>query len=463
MYSVTQIQIDRKHELYDYCDRVTRAANNMYNTTLFYIRQVMTGTQKEPDKLTKNEKEVLDIVAKVVTKSNGKYKMPTAKKFLMSYGFLDYLFKVTNNPDYFCSDLPSHIRQNAIKRAVQDVKNFFASIRAYREDPSKFVGEPKLPHYKRKGGRCTAYSSNQECTVKPQKDGTFEIKLPTIDIHCKVGNEVKGNLKQTEIKPVHDIFVLIFVFEEKKELPPLKPKKRICSIDFGVNNLAAITNNIGAPCLLFKGNALKSANQWYNKELARVQSAQMSQTGKKFFASNQTKRICVKRNNYTDDFIHKTAKGIILWCLLYRIDTIVLGINKLWKLRTNLGKVNNQNFVDIPFYKLQKTIKYLAERHGIRVVEQEESYTSKASFFDNDYIPVFGDGPRTKRNYSGKRVKRGIYKTADNTLISADLNGSANIGRKAYPDLFNRDTVSSFNDIIIIKHPDVFLNEYYTT
>lgn len=124
-----------------------------------------------------------------------------------------------------------------------------------------------------------------------------------------------------------------------------------------------------------------------------------------------------------------------------------------------MGKVNNQNFVQIPFLKLRKIIGYLAERNGIRVIEQEESYTSKASFVDNDFIPVYGSPEATACSFSGKRAPsgfRGLYKTNDEQVINSDLNGSANIGRKAFPEIFHRDTaVLAFSDVEVIVHPDM--------
>ena len=68
---------------------------------------------------------------------------------------------------------------------------------------------------------------------------------------------------------------------------------------------------------------------------------------------------------------------------------------------------------------------------GIRVILQEESYTSKASFFDNDVIPTYKEGTIIdSKNFSGDRVKRGLYKTKSGLLINADVNGSLNILRK---------------------------------
>jgi IS605 OrfB family transposase len=164
--------------------------------------------------------------------------------------------------------------------------------------------------------------------------------------------------------------------------------------------------------------------------------------------------------------MRQLAVHFIAWCVEQRIDTIVLGVNHDWKQEVRLGKKNTQNFVQIPFAFLRGIIKYLAQEKGILCVEQEESYTSKASFIDDDFIPVYKKGDDTKYRFSGRRRPteykgtkkkdgfRGLYKTKDGTIINSDLNGSANILRKAYPDAFKNTGVRpDFNNVLIIKNP----------
>ena len=163
----------------------------------------------------------------------------------------------------------------------------------------------------------------------------------------------------------------------------------------------------------------------------------------------------------------KTACHFMAWCVEHRIDTIVLGVNKYWKQEVNIGHVNNQNFVQIPFTYLRSIISYKASEHGISIIEQEESYTSKASFLDNDSIPVYKEGDNTKYTFSGKRKPthykgmykkdgfRGLYIASDGTIINSDLNGSANILRKAIPDAFINGIKPDFNKVTIIKNADL--------
>ena len=145
---------------------------------------------------------------------------------------------------------------------------------------------------------------------------------------------------------------------------------------------------------------------------------------------------------------------------------LVVGVNKQFKQEVELGKVNNQNFVQIPYYYLRSVLHYLADRNGICYIEQEESYTSKASFPDRDFIPVYGQEP-DEFSFSGKRGPtpykgmykangfRGLYRIADGSIINSDLNASANILRKAFPDAFDAGhTAPDFSNIVIIVHPD---------
>lgn len=197
---------------------------------------------------------------------------------------------------------------------------------------------------------------------------------------------------------------------------------------------------------------MKSANQWYNKKMAQIQSEKTIGTTNKFVMTPEAHKLCVKRENQMSDFMHKVAKQIITWCQEHNIGTIVIGVNKMQKQRIDMKKKNNQEYVEIPFTKLRQYIGYLAERSGINVVEREESYTSQASFSDMDYIPTYGVDD-AKANFSGKWMNR-LYKDSEGNMINSDLNGSANIMRKERPDVFNERPKPDFNKVQVIWHPD---------
>ena len=181
---------------------------------------------------------------------------------------------------------------------------------------------------------------------------------------------------------------------------------------------------------IIDGRRLKSINQWFNKENARLQSIKDKQHfGKK--TTNRQKAIARDRNNKVNDYMSKAARKIVDYCIANDIGTLVIGYNETFQRNSNMNKRNNQNFVNIPYGKLRSKLEYLCELNDIVFVKQEESYTSKASFLDKDIIPVYNaDNPQSYK-FSGTRIRRGLYRTANGTLFNADVNGALNILRKS--------------------------------
>lgn len=461
MYHIQNIQIGIKHELYPYCDRVTKAANNLKNATLYRCRQVLTAVDKEESSWTPNEREVMEETR--LTAVNHEWQAPGKGTSFLSYVFLDALMKDTKNPDYYSADLPRQSAQHTIKGVVRDMKSFYAAIRSYKKKPEPFTGRPALPRYSRSGGNLFVRMTNQDCVIQEKAEHYF-LKLPLTKTRCSIGAP-SGKLKQVEIRPTHGIFVLTMIFDDGLDIPVLKESSRIASIDFGVDNFAAITNNIGEPCLLFKGGVIKSINQNYNKRLADIMSRETIGTTKKFVPTPESRALTIRRNNQMDDFMHKFASRLMGWCREHQIDILVLGHNAGWKRESSMGSMGNQNFVQIPFSRAMQILEYLGERNGIRVIRQEESYTSKASFLDRDDIPVYHEGDATHHTFSGKRRPtrhagmykkegfRGLYTSANGIVINADLNGSANIGRKHFPDMYH-EIAPDFSRVLVFKHPD---------
>jgi putative transposase len=201
-----------------------------------------------------------------------------------------------------------------------------------------------------------------------------------------------------------------------------------------VNNFVTITSNTGLKPVVINGRIIKAINQYYNKQLAHYKAILKKETGKDW--SKRQDKLTTKRNNKIKDFIHKTSRFVINYCIENNIDTIVIGNNKNWKQEIELGKKNNQNFVQIPFSMLIKQLSYKAQDIGIEAIVKEESYTSKASFIDNDSIPEFEEECTKKHIFSGKRIQRGLYRSLNGILINADVNGSYNIIKKAFPKAF---------------------------
>ena len=152
-------------------------------------------------------------------------------------------------------------------------------------------------------------------------------------------------------------------------------------------------------------------------------------------------KLILKRSNQVHDYLKKTARLVVNYCLEHKLGTLIVGVNQGWKTSINIGKVNNQNFIQIPFHALRQQLTYLCKRSGINYIEQEESYTSLASAYNLDNLPEYNaDNPQTYQ-FSGKRISRGLYRTKEQKLVNSDINGSANIGRKSKANLFEKREV----------------------
>lgn len=464
------VMINQIHFLFPWCHTITGCGNNLYNAVRFRQRNVMTARTKKPSELTVNEQEVVNEI-----KNTMGIDVQTNKKKL-SNDFLYHLMQDSKNPDYYAKGLPRQSAQQTIKQAVIDMDSYWKALAAWKREPSAFTGKPELPGYRTKGGHSTVAVTNQDCPIRLDKNGVSWAYLPYAKKLPLCIGMPEGVLKQVNVVPVNGAYRIDFIFDvEVPDTTPVENPARIAAIDFGVDNLMAVTNNIGAECLLYKGGIVKSVNRLYNKKLADIMSEEMTKPGcpknkagaPKFVPTPESKALTNERNNRIHDFMQKTAVHFIAWCVENRIDTIVMGVNKGWKQESNMGAQNNQNFVQIPFSYLQWAIEYRAEEHGINVVKQEESYTSRASFLDNDFIPVYKEGDTTKYTFSGKRGPtrygnaykkngfRGLYRAKDGTIINSDLNGSANILRKAFPDAFNDANRPNFKKVTIITNPEL--------
>lgn len=241
------------------------------------------------------------------------------------------------------------------------------------------------------------------------------IQLPT-----KVNT---SDICQVRIIP-NSISYTIEVVYEVSEVMPLEDNSRIASIDIGLNNLATVTTNTDSKPLIINGKPLKSINQYYNKKKAKLQ-AYVGDKGK----SKRIATLTQKRNNKVKNYLHNASRFIVNHLVSNHITTLVIGKNDQWKQDINIGKRNNQNFVNIPHATFIQHLECKCQLVGITVKLQEESYTSKCSFLDKEPI-------KKQEQYQGKRIKRGLFRAANGTLINADQNGSLNILRKAFPNAF---------------------------
>lgn len=345
--------------------------------------------------------------------------------------------------------LNTDIAQQTLKVVDRTFKSFYGLISAVKE--GSYQQRVKLPHYLPKEGYFVliipcGWSTCSNKTKVPRlivKDGKF--RIPMSKQFKKEFGEVWINfperieyesLKEIRIHPRYNarFFEVEFISAVEPEPVEVNPSSAI-SIDLGVDNLAACVDTNGASFLV-DGKPIKSINQGFNKRNARLQSIKDKQGIKG--NTNQQVKLVVKRNNQVRDYLNKTARFIVSHCIAHQIAQLIVGYNPGIKQEINIGKCNNQNFVQIPFHSLRSKLKALCERYGLIYTEQEESYTSKASAVDGDEIPVYNaDNPKACQ-FSGKRIKRGLYRTKDGHLVNADLNGSLNIGRKSKHEDFGR-------------------------
>lgn len=444
----------------------------MYNTTNFYIRQVYTGLTQER-KLQPLQKEVLDTIdqkwnemnevqliafQKKVEKQKGKPKdkqtevtcnlfdKPSKESPYIDYYFLDSLFKVMGQNDY--RSLPTQSSQCIMKTVFQNWKSFFASLKDFKQTPSKYKAKPKIPKYSRAKEKEIIFT-NQDCVIKNDKF----LKFPKTKKQLNIGKLglANGRLKQVRVIPKYKEFVIELVMDVPLEQTEVEDNSRYMSIDLGMDNLAAIVTNTGIRPILVKGRNVKSINQYYNKSKAHFLGIlrQGRQTKEGPFTSKRLEELHKRRHQKIKDFFHKASFEIVKIAVKENVHTIIIGKNKEWKQQVKMGKRNNQSFTSIPYTIFINIIKYKAREHGIKVMVTEESYTSKASFLDDDEIPTYGENDGEKQ-FSGKRIKRGLYRSGDGLLINADVNGAANILKKAVLRLkkensFNLETVNVWN------------------
>ena len=409
-----------------------RLSKNLYNAALFRIRQVFTGWNKE--KRTDNEEEVFGEV-RVMQAAYPHIKV----RRVLSYRALDAIMRANGNPDFFAG-LPMQTSQRILKEAVTVFKAWLSSLKEFDRAPEKYTGKPRMPKYL-KGDRHTFYITNQDAVLYPvyreencagtacsEYDG-MELKLPLIKERLYLGHiSADSILKEVQVKPYYGKLLLVLVLETE-DLPAGGEKPNLAGIDFGTDNIAAIVSTDHAS-RIYKGGAVLSANRHFQKKKARAVGIITKGKKHKHADSARLRRLSLHHDCFMKDMMHKVSTDIVRYCVQHGVGTIVIGVNRGWKQKASMGKVNNQNFTGIPHEKLKKMVMYKAAREGIRVIEQEESYTSKADITAMDPMPVYGREEGIPM-FSGRRVKRGLYACSAGYTINADCNGAANILRKA--------------------------------
>jgi len=319
----------------------------------------------------------------------------------------------------------SQVAQQCLTTVAESFKSFFGLLRGIKK--GTVTQKPKIPNYRKHGLNLVSYPS-QSVKLKPEglrfplgskvkawfKLDAFYLPMPSnLDV---------ASIREFRILPRNGEFYLELVYRTETIQADVDFDKAL-GIDHGINNWLTCVSNINTSFIV-DGRHLKSLNQWYNKRIATIKENKPQEFWCKLLAT-----ITEKRNRQVRDAVNKVARIVINHCLENKIGTVVFGWNTRQKDGANMGAKTNQKFVQIPTGRLKERVKQLCEHYGLKFVETEESYTSKASFVDRDILPKIGEKPEGWHE-SGKRVKRGLYRTAQNLYINSDANGAANILRK---------------------------------
>ena len=381
-----QIIITRNHPKYKVIDQQCHYSKDLYNEANYILRQ-----------------EFIE---------NGNY---------ISYREMNKEFKTHENYK-LCFSQPA----NCVMRLLdKNWKSFFVAIKDWSKNPHKYLGKPKLPKYLNKDGRLQWMIPNNQLYYNYEKS-TIYIRNSLVndyDWKCRC----LGRPIQVRFVPRGSCYVMEIIYEI--EVPAAKEfNNRIASVDLGVDNLVTMTNNIGKQPIIINGKGIKSANQYYNKQRAKEQSALRKRNNA--YWSKKLDNLTFKRYRRVKNYMHNTSAYVIRWCVENDVDTLVVGINRGWKRELSMSKYSSQKFVFIPYDMLIQQLQYKCQNVGINYIETEESYTSGTSFLDNEE-PI-------KDNYDkSRRVERGLFKSNSGRFINSDVNGSLQIMKKVFPNAFD--------------------------
>lgn len=406
------------------------------------ITNVLFGVQKQQLKhLTKKEYVALKELCFL---SKNMYNV--ALYSVRQYYFTEKKFLNYAKNYHICKDnenfalLNSNSAQQIMKVVDRNFKSFFSLIQLAKKGQYQYK-DIKLPKYLPKDSYFNLIFGEFNCN---KEKFTVPMSPAFKRLYGKVEFNLPKNLKGKKIKEVRILpknkarfFEVQYIYELEESQIKLN-EQNVLAIDLGVDNLCTCVTNNGNSFII-DGKKLKSYNQWANKENSRLQSIKDKQGIKG--TTKKQRKLWTKRNNRVNYYLNKSVKTIIDYCIQNDIGIIVIGYNPTIQKEVNLGKSNNQNFVNIPIGNIREKLQYQCERNNIKLIEQEESYTSKADFFANDIIPIFKVGDKTTYAFSGKRISRGQYKSNTGIILNADVNGALNILRKSNVIKLNIDKV----------------------
>ncbi len=385
-------------------------SNSLYNSALFTVRQAHF--------------EQCD--SRTFFDFNDQYRIAFKNRYVqVSYPQLCQDFKT--NKHYIA--IGGQQAQQCLKSVVEGVTSYNQLLSSYWQ--GVIEQRPRIPNYRKKRGLYQVVFPAQAVTYD-EYEGICQLaisrecrgELVNKQLIIPGGSGITGSqLAEVRIVPAVGKLWVEYVYKDVTKKASRLDYTQALGIDPGVTNWLTAVSTLGKSFMIC-GRKIKSINQRYNKAIAKYKKAKSD-----FYWDDYLDDITHKRNCQMRDAVNKAARFILNYCLNNGIGNIVFGWGQGIKTESNLGKRNNQNFVQIPTARLKKRIKELAESIGIVFTETEESYTSKSSFLDSDLLPKYGEKPE-QYEFSGKRITRGGYKTARGWLISADANGAANILKK---------------------------------
>ncbi|NEO30925.1 MAG: IS200/IS605 family element transposase accessory protein TnpB [Symploca sp. SIO3C6] len=389
----------------------------------------MYGCQQimlHPDEL---EKEILVFICQQANK------LVNCGTYLLRQAFFTF-GQVEHDAYSLHAELKDNPHFKILRSAVaqQVLTGVAESFKSYKELTNKFFkgeisDQPKLPKYRKKGGLATIsyparwVSFDQETGQASLSLGkTFKewFGIEHIQVPPPYGLRVK-DIAEIRILPRNGCFYAEYTYKMQPQIVDLSDKA--LGIDPGLNNWLTCVSTDG-DSFIVDGRKVKSLNQWYNKQVAKQKKNKAQD-----YWDEKLAQLSERRNRQMRDALNKAARLVINYCLSHDLGTIVFGWNQGNKNRMEMGKKNNQEFVGVPTAKLKERIAQLCQQYGLKFIETEESYTSKSSFLDGDFLPKFGEKPERWKP-SGRRVSRGMYRTKNGTEVNADINGAANILRK---------------------------------
>ena len=332
------------------------------------------------------------------------------------------------------------IVQNIVDKLKNDWTSYWKLLKMRKN--KTYDKRINIPRYKKKYN--LVEYNNQVISKKKLKlgyVGTSKMKQG-----IKIANRYKDlDCKCFRIYTKNDKVICELIYE--KEITEVKKTDKVASIDLGLENLFTLAFNYNKKGISIKGTKLKAINQYFNKIIARMQSMLPANQ----YVSKFIKQLLYKRSEQLRNYIGYYTNKLIKILKNEKISKLIVGYNKGWKQEVNMGSKNNQSFVSIPFRKILDILKYKLEDNGIEYKEQEESYTSKASYLDNDDIPIYKEEYSEEIKFSGRRIKRGIYKSKKGKIINADLNGALNILKKSGEKLIEELQYLKYNNIFTSK------------